>query len=188
MKDPFLDYLDQPDRRRYTRFVSAYLDPLSRLARRIVGCPDVADDVVQESFLRLAEVKLDPAKLANPRAYVLRTTYRLAFELFKLAPSRTEALPLQLHSEWSAGLVMLWQTVVVCLVAGYVFSYYFSASMVIYMLMRRVCDGQELEEIWQPGEALPAVELDDDEEADDGEDEDEDDEEEGLDDDTEEPR
>ena len=76
MKDPYLDYLDRPDRRRYTRFVSAYLDPLSRLARRIVGCPDVADDVVQESFLRLAEVKLDPAKLANPRAYVLRTTYR----------------------------------------------------------------------------------------------------------------
>ncbi|MCH8178110.1 MAG: hypothetical protein IIC09_07940, partial [Proteobacteria bacterium] len=30
------------------------------------------------------------------------------------------ALPLQLHSEWSASLVMFWQTVVVCLLAGYV--------------------------------------------------------------------
>ena len=47
---------------------------------------------------------------------------------------------------------MFWQTVVVCLLAGYVFSYYFSASAFVYMLMRRVCDGQDLDEIWQEGE------------------------------------
>jgi hypothetical protein len=80
---------------------------------------------------------------------------------------------------------MLWQTVVVCLVAGYVFSYYFSASMVVYMLMRRVCYGQELDEIWQPGEALRPVSLDDDEEEEDDED---DDDEEAVDDDTDESR
>ncbi|MEE8458255.1 MAG: hypothetical protein V3S08_00195, partial [Phycisphaerales bacterium] len=74
------------------------------------------------------------------------------FGLFDPADRWKAALPLQLHSEWSAALVMFWQTVVVCLLAGYVFSYYFSASTFVYMLMRRVCDGQDLDEIWQEGE------------------------------------
>jgi len=74
------------------------------------------------------------------------------FGLFDPTERWKVALPLQLHSEWSAGLVMFWQTVVVCLLAGYVFSYYFSASAFVYMLMRRVCDGQDLDEIWQEGE------------------------------------
>ncbi len=74
------------------------------------------------------------------------------FGLFDPAERWKAALPLQLHSEWSASLVMFWQTVVVCLLAGYVFSYYFSASAFVYMLMRRVCDGQDLDEIWQEGE------------------------------------
>ncbi len=74
------------------------------------------------------------------------------FGLFDPGERWKAALPLQLHSEWSAGLVMFWQTVVVCLLAGYVFSYYFSGSAFVYMLMRRVCDGQDLDEIWQEGE------------------------------------
>jgi hypothetical protein len=73
------------------------------------------------------------------------------FALFDLAPGRTASVPLQAHSEWSAWLVVFWQTVVVSLVAGYVFANYFGASTIIYMLMRRACDGQEMSEIWQPG-------------------------------------
>lgn len=84
------------------------------------------------------------------------------FGLYDPAESWKAALPLQLHSEWSAGLVMFWQTVVVCLLAGYVFSYYFSGSAFVYMLMRRVCDGQELDEIWQEGQ-LPGSTVADDE-------------------------
>ena len=80
------------------------------------------------------------------------------FGLFDPAERWKAALPLQLHSEWSASLVMFWQTVVVCLLAGYVFSYYFSASAFVYMLMRRVCDGQDLDEIWQEGE-LPGTSV-----------------------------
>ena len=56
-----------------------------------------------------------------------------------------------LHSQYSLTLVMLWQTVIFCLVAAYVFAYYFSATPVIYLLMRQACDGQQLDEIWQPG-------------------------------------
>jgi hypothetical protein len=73
------------------------------------------------------------------------------FALFDLSPGRTASVPLQAHSEWSAWLVVFWQTVVVSLVAGYVFANYFGASTIIYMLMRQSCDGQDMTEIWQPG-------------------------------------
>jgi hypothetical protein len=73
------------------------------------------------------------------------------FSLFHLAPQWSASVPLQTHSEWSSWLVMFWQTVVVCLVAGYVFAYYFGASTIIYLLMRQACDGQEMNEVWQPG-------------------------------------
>jgi hypothetical protein len=73
------------------------------------------------------------------------------FALFDLSPARTASVPLQAHSEWSAWLVIFWQTVVVSLVAGYVFANYFGASTIIYMLMRQACDGQDMTEIWQPG-------------------------------------
>jgi hypothetical protein len=73
------------------------------------------------------------------------------FALFDLSPGQTASVPLQTHSEWSAWLVVFWQTVVVSLVAGYVFANYFGASTIIYMLMRQACDGQDMTEIWQPG-------------------------------------
>jgi hypothetical protein len=73
------------------------------------------------------------------------------FALFDLSPGRTASVPLHAHSEWSAWLVIFWQTVVVSLVAGYVFANYFGASTIIYMLMRQACDGQEMSEIWTPG-------------------------------------
>ena len=59
---------------------------------------------------------------------------------------------MQGHSQLAAWFVSFWQTVVVCLVAGYVFSYYFGASTIVYLLMRRACDGQDIAEIWQAGE------------------------------------
>lgn len=81
------------------------------------------------------------------------------FDLFDLSPRREAAIPLQTLSAASASLVMFWQTVVVCLVAGYVFSYYFGASTIMYLLMRRACDGQEVDEIWEPG-AVPGTMAD----------------------------
>ena len=159
--------------------------PLHLLGYGFVGITGLAVGFVVASLFAVAVLNVTGALLDAATANAA-VDVSYGFALFDLAPRRTAALPLQLHSEWSAGLVMLWQTVVVCLVAGYVFSYYFSASMVVYMLMRRVCDGQELDEIWQPGEALRPVSLDDDEEEDDEDDEDEDDE--AVDDDTDESR
>ena len=77
MSDPYSEYLEAPDRRHYTRFVTAYLSSVERLAQRIVVSPDLADDVVQETFLRLAE--FNPSQnVENPRAYVLRTALNIA--------------------------------------------------------------------------------------------------------------
>lgn len=44
-----------------------------------------------------------------------------------------------------------WRTVVAGLVAGWIVTYDACACTVLYFLMRRVTDGQELDEIWQPG-------------------------------------
>jgi len=51
----------------------------------------------------------------------------------------------------TGGLIGLWRTVVAGLVAGWAFSYYSCATTVLYFLMRKATDDQDLEEIWQPG-------------------------------------
>lgn len=51
----------------------------------------------------------------------------------------------------AGGLIVLWRTVAGGLVAGWVVSYFACATTVLYFLMRKATDGQDLEEIWQPG-------------------------------------
>ena len=64
----------------------------------------------------------------------------------------TMALHLSWHNQVAGWFVSFWHTVVVGLVGGYVFANYFSGSTIVYLLMRRACDGQEITEIWQPGQ------------------------------------
>ncbi len=71
--------------------------------------------------------------------------------LFDLT-GETMAVHISLHSRVAAWFVSFWHTVVVGLVGGYVFANYFSGSTIVYLLMRRACDGQEITEIWQPGQ------------------------------------
>ena len=49
------------------------------------------------------------------------------------------------------------------LVASFVVSYWFSGGTTLYLLMRQVCDGQDVGELWTPGmvagtHAAPEVE------------------------------
>ena len=78
MSDPFLEFLRCPDRHHYTRFVTEYADAIARVARRVVGCESVVDDVVQDVFLRLAESRQSPDEIRHPRAYVLRAALNQA--------------------------------------------------------------------------------------------------------------
>ena len=96
MNDSYRNYLSRRDRSRYTRFVTAYLDSMVRLARRVMGDVEVADDVVQEAFLRLADARIQPADLKSPRAYVLRTVLNVARDHLRRAELRS-------HHEEEAG-------------------------------------------------------------------------------------
>ncbi|MCH7798962.1 MAG: hypothetical protein IID28_11040 [Planctomycetes bacterium] len=152
-------------------YAYALSHPLHLLGYGIVAMVGLSVGFVLASLFAVAVLNLTGALVDAATANAaVDVTY--GFALFDLAPRRAAAIPLQLHSEWSAGLVMFWQTVVVSLVAAYVFSNYFSASTTVYMLMRRVCDGQELDEIWQEGE-LPGSTVPDDD-GDDGDDGDDD--------------
>lgn len=75
-----------------------------------------------------------------------------AFSPFDLAPQRAHGAELSMNSAASAWLVTFWQTVVVCLVAGYAVANFFGASTITYLLMRRACDGQEPREVWREQE------------------------------------
>jgi hypothetical protein len=73
------------------------------------------------------------------------------YGLFDFGDGASGAAELAWHESWARGWVGLWETLIVGLVVAYVIAYVQSASTVIYLLMRRACDGQETTEIWQPG-------------------------------------
>ncbi len=124
--------------------------PLHLLGYGFVSFVGLAVGFVLASLFAVAVLNVTGA-LVDAATANEAVTVGYGFSLFDLSPREAAAIPMAMHSQWSATLVMLWQTVVVCLVAGYVFAYYFSASTVVYLLMRQASDGQQLSEIWQPG-------------------------------------
>lgn len=68
-----------------------------------------------------------------------------------LSPQSVDSAAMAWHHVAAASLIDFWQTLVVSLVAAYVISYHLSASTIIYLLMRRTVDGQDVSEIWRPG-------------------------------------
>ena len=83
-------------------------------------------------------------------------------DMFALVRHTPTGMPVSWHERWSAGIIGFWETLIICLVAAYVLSAYFSAGAVGYLLMRRAADGQAIEDVWQPGFApgtmTPSVE------------------------------
>jgi hypothetical protein len=53
-------------------------------------------------------------------------------------------------SSWTALFVGGWTRVVAALVVGFVYSYFWTAATIIYFLLRRSVDGNELDEIYVP--------------------------------------
>lgn len=56
-------------------------------------------------------------------------------------------------STWSAGasLISFWTAIPTALISAFMLSFYFSGSTILYMLLRRLNDGQDPAEIWMPG-------------------------------------
>jgi len=51
----------------------------------------------------------------------------------------------------TGALISLWETIVYDSMVGWIFSGFFSASTMMYLLMRNVCDGQPTKDIWWEG-------------------------------------
>lgn len=48
------------------------------------------------------------------------------------------------------GIIAGWRGLVAVVVAGFAFSYFFTAGTVLYLIARRICDGQGVGDIWTP--------------------------------------
>ncbi len=72
-----------------------------------------------------------------------------------MAAARAETIPEEppytSSERATARVIRLWETIVDVVVGAFVVSYFFCGSTVLYLIMRRVCDGQDLGEIWMPG-------------------------------------
>ncbi|MCI0674931.1 MAG: hypothetical protein L0Y42_04040 [Phycisphaerales bacterium] len=53
------------------------------------------------------------------------------------------------HSRWAGAGIAFWQALVVSLIGAYVIAYSFGAATIMYLLMRRASDGQDMQEIWR---------------------------------------
>ncbi|MBC8523288.1 MAG: hypothetical protein ISR75_07165 [Phycisphaerales bacterium] len=61
------------------------------------------------------------------------------------------AVGLTWHESTTSSVIILWETVVQDLMAGWLFSGFFSASVMVYLLMRYACDRQDTHDIWWEG-------------------------------------
>ena len=65
----------------FENFYNAHSRPLWNYARRVANSPEVADDVVQESFLRMLSANIGAEQ--NRRAYLYRIATNLVYDNFR---------------------------------------------------------------------------------------------------------
>jgi RNA polymerase sigma factor (sigma-70 family) len=81
--------LPPADESHATRVFDEHRELLIGVAYRVLGRVSDAEDVVQEAWLRW--VKVDPAEVANPRAFLVRVTARLAIDRLRRVKARRES-------------------------------------------------------------------------------------------------
>jgi DNA-directed RNA polymerase specialized sigma24 family protein len=81
--------IDGADPAYATRVFSEHRDLLVGVAYRVLGSVTDAEDAVQEAWLRWS--KVDPAEVANPRAFLVRVTTRLAIDRLRRAKARRKS-------------------------------------------------------------------------------------------------
>lgn len=67
------------------------------------------------------------------------------------APSPESLVDAAWHVKTAARLVSIWNAAIGALLVAYFVSFYYSASTIIYLLLRRLIDGQDVAEVWMPG-------------------------------------
>ncbi|MCH2147183.1 MAG: hypothetical protein MK073_05145 [Phycisphaerales bacterium] len=68
-----------------------------------------------------------------------------------IQPLSTPATGLAWYEQAGSAVISCWEIIVHDCMIGWVFSGFFSASTMVYLLMRRACDGQSTKEIWTEG-------------------------------------
>jgi hypothetical protein len=124
--------------------------PLHLLGYAVVAIIGLALGYVVVALFAVATLNMTAAAFG---AFTTNPALTIAggFGVFDLAPRFAGAVPGAWHHVLAAWLVNIWQTLVIALVWAFVVAYLFSAVTHIYILMRRACDGQAVDEVWQPG-------------------------------------
>ncbi len=65
------------------------------------------------------------------------------------AQSSEPSGPIVTHG-WSRRIVNFWTGALELLIGALLTSFYFTASTLLYLLLRRICDGQDVAELWTP--------------------------------------
>jgi len=47
-------------------------------------------------------------------------------------------------------IINIWRTAIELVAAGYIISLFFTSSALLYLVIRRICDGQDVNEVWEP--------------------------------------
>ncbi len=81
--DPGVDWSDA------TRVFDEHRDLLISVAYRVLGSVTEAEDAVQEAWLRWVNAR--PSRVADPRAFLVRVTTRLAIDRLRRAKARRES-------------------------------------------------------------------------------------------------
>ena len=76
--------------RRFERTIQPWLEDLRRLAIRLTGSADDADDLLQELMLRLQPRMDEVAALEHPRSWLARVLYRLFVDRWRSQQSRPD--------------------------------------------------------------------------------------------------
>lgn len=108
----------------------------------------------EDARTMLTQAQAAATQGSNAEARVLReAAIRQATEMGEPAPTEPNATPDRFITfGWGARVIELWLLLPGLCVAGFVMSYVHAAGSTVYLIMRRLNDGQDFAEIWRPRE------------------------------------
>src|SRR5215203_3604732 len=86
---PLSDFVPQSDWAEATRVFNEHRELLIGVAYRVLGRVSDAEDVVQDAWLRWVNAR--PSEVANPQAFLVRVTTRLAIDQLRRVKTRHES-------------------------------------------------------------------------------------------------
>jgi RNA polymerase sigma-70 factor (ECF subfamily) len=86
---PLSDFVPQSDWAEATRVFNEHRELLIGVAYRVLGRASDAEDVVQDAWLRWVNAR--PSEVANPQAFLVRVTTRLAIDQLRRVKTRHES-------------------------------------------------------------------------------------------------